>query len=75
MRSSMLARSSMSRSSAEVAGVELGGSTDFGRGRWMERGHDRRRESEQGHAAWAGGRGCVARPRAGSVPEQRRAMR
>jgi hypothetical protein len=46
--------SSMPWNGAEVAGVELIGGMDLGRGRsrWMERGRDRRRESEWGHTTW-----------------------
>jgi hypothetical protein len=55
----------MSRSDAEVAGVELVGGTDLGRGRGrrMERGRDERCESVWGHTARA------SRPRARSVLE------
>jgi hypothetical protein len=41
----------------DAAGVELAGGTKLGRGRgrWMERGHDGRREPGRGHAMRAGG--------------------
>jgi hypothetical protein len=47
----------MSRSGAEVAGVELVGGTNLGRGRgrWMEHDHDRRCKSGRGHAAQESG--------------------
>ena len=53
----------MTRSGAEVAGVELVDGTDLskGSGRRMEHDRDGRRESRRGHVVW---------PRAGSVPEQ-----
>jgi hypothetical protein len=61
MQSSTPAWRSMLRSGAEVADVELVGSTDLGkgRGRRMERGRNRRRECGQGHTAqvWAPSRG------------------
>ena len=49
----------MLRSGAEVAGVELVGGTDLGRGRGrrMERSCDGSRESGRVHAARAGPRG------------------
>jgi hypothetical protein len=70
----------MSRSGAEVAGVELIGSTDLsrGRGRRMERDHDGRHESKRGHATRAGGGdvGATRRSRTGSIIlEQKCAMR
>ena len=66
--------------------VKLGGGMDLGRGtgRRMERDRDRRRESRWGDAVRVGDKdagGAVqrergaARPRAGSVPEQRRVAR
>jgi hypothetical protein len=52
--------SSIPWSGEEVAGAELVGDTDLGRGRSrrMERGHDERRESGRGHAARACGGGA-----------------
>ena len=49
-------RSSMPRSGAEVAGVELIDGMDLGkgRGRWMEHDRDGRCESARGHAVRAG---------------------
>jgi hypothetical protein len=67
----------MPQSGAEVAGVELIGNIDLGRGRRMERGHDGRRESKRGHTTrvHGGGAGTAMLPRAGSIPEQKHAAR